>query len=100
MRNFKKAANNAIEAFCPKCREVRMFAHRPPRHIGLNLLLMVLTCGLWALVWFFEALFSEMRPWRCVDCAWHKPEFYHLREASEEAGRKPALKKIMNNKSS
>ena len=100
MQNFKKVANDAVEAFCPKCRGVRMFAHRPPRHLGVNLLLVVLTCGLWALVWFFETLFSDMRPWRCVDCAWHKPVFYHHREAIEEPVRKLALKAIVSNKSS
>ena len=67
-------SKTCVEAFCPRCRSRRQFSQRQP-HLGWNLLLTIATCGLWGPVWFFQALFAEMRPWRCIGCNWHKPVF-------------------------
>ena len=72
--NSNHRATLTIQAHCPRCREVRLFTH-VPAHYQRHLLVTVLTLGLWAPVWLLNALFAEMRPWRCTNCRWHKPVF-------------------------
>ena len=64
-----------VVAFCPMCRTKRSFRWQASPHAGWNLLLVVVTCGLWLPVWISKLFFTEMRPWRCLACGWHKPEF-------------------------
>jgi hypothetical protein len=61
-------------AHCPHCRRETLFIPARIRH-SRHLLIIVLTAGLWTIVWAALVLGKCLRPWRCSVCGWHKPEF-------------------------
>jgi len=89
----------SFPAFCSRCGGMRTFVERRPRLVW-NLVLSCATLGLWAPIWFLLVLFAEMRPWRCLSCNWHKPEFSGRRfaggtgqRAGLVAGAKPSRRR-------
>jgi len=65
-----------IRGFCPRCRHQQTF-ERVEIHHGLHLFLTVVTFGLWAVSWLSIYIGCRIRPWRCVQCNWHRPIFDH-----------------------
>ena len=61
-------------AYCASCRSQNYFVPAKLNH-GRHFLLTLLTLGLWAAVWFIFGLGAFLRPYRCEECGWHKPEF-------------------------
>ena len=61
-------------AYCASCRSQNYFVPAKLNH-GRHFLLTLLTLGLWAIVWFIFGLGAFLRPYRCEECGWHKPEF-------------------------
>jgi len=68
-------------AHCPHCRRESIFEPARVSH-PRHLLLILLTGGLWTVVWVSLIAGQCMRPWRCASCGWHKPEF---RKKAEDA---------------
>ena len=64
-----------ISAYCPRCKAERIFVTGKIRH-WLHLLCTVLTGGIWGFGWLAILIEKDLRPWRCVKCHWHKPEFF------------------------
>jgi hypothetical protein len=54
-------------AHCPVCREQRLIERATANNL-LHLVLTVLTCGLWLIVWFFRGTAAETATWRCTVC--------------------------------
>ncbi len=59
------------QAWCPQCQALRLCirdARRPPE--GLYLILTIITCGLWLIVWALDATIIGLRqpPFRCSQC--------------------------------
>jgi len=52
-------------AYCKNCNKQVLVTRNTPNHI-LHLLLSLVTCGLWLLVWW--SMSSEKKPWRCSQC--------------------------------
>lgn len=52
-------------AFCDNCGKQVSIERQTPNHI-LHLLLSVITCGLWLLVWMSQS--AEKQAWRCAAC--------------------------------
>ena len=61
-------------AYCPCCRSSQAFFRHQVRH-GFHALMTIITVGLWSPFWILARLMAGCRPWRCVRCGWHKPEF-------------------------
>jgi len=61
-------------AHCARCRATTRFRRRAVRHRA-HALKTVLSLGLWLPLWMGDLLSSALRPWRCAECGWHKPEF-------------------------
>jgi type VI protein secretion system component VasK len=60
-----------------------VFVTPQTRHVR-HVLATLLTGGVWLFVWLAVCIERSMRPWRCKECGWHKPEFrVPLREALE-----------------
>lgn len=71
-----------VPAYCPRCRRERRFFREPVPDLGFNLLLLLVTVGLWLPILLLRLLIREMRPWKCENCRWRAPVF---------AGRKTAI---------
>ena len=65
---------DGIRAFCTHCRREQTFIHAPLSN-RFHLILTVVTFGLWLPVWAALLFGRSLRPWRCKQCGWHKPEF-------------------------
>jgi hypothetical protein len=76
----------SMEAYCAQCRQPRVFAEVKINH-RLHLILSLATGGLWLAIWMAAGLWSELRPWRCRQCGWHKPESRPLQPPSPGAGQ-------------
>jgi len=63
-----------VVAHCSVCREERLFVRARIRH-ARHLSAAVLTGGLWLVAWLALIIERALRPWRCGECGWHKPEF-------------------------
>ena len=61
-------------AYCSSCRSKNYFIPAELNH-RRHLLLTLATLGLWAVVWFIFTLGAVLRPYRCEECGWYKPEF-------------------------
>jgi len=61
-------------AHCASCRCERIFERPKTRHLR-HLMSTLLTGGLWSFVWLAVSIERALRPWRCEQCGWHKPEF-------------------------
>src|SRR5208337_444510 len=75
------ADSEEIVAHCTSCRCERIFVRARVRHLR-HFMSTLLTGGLWLIAWLAVSIARSIRPWRCENCGWHKPEFRgHLREA-------------------
>ena len=74
--------NLRFQAHCSRCRGVRDFQAVEVRHFR-HFCSCLVTCGLWGFVWLTTFILSKVRPWRCVECGWHKPEIFSAREWCE-----------------
>jgi len=63
-----------LRGYCARCRHQQIF-EKSRLHHGFHFLLSVLTCGLWLVSWLSIYIGHRFRPWRCVKCGWHKPQF-------------------------
>jgi hypothetical protein len=69
-----KMSNKRIRAHCSQCRDERIFGAPAINH-RLQIILSILTMGLWLPVYGAITINATLRPWRCLTCGWHKPEF-------------------------
>jgi len=53
--------------WCPECKKY-VLAVRPKTNLRLNLLLSVLTMGLWLIIWACTADLSTRKPHQCPAC--------------------------------
>ena len=66
-----------IQANCPRCKHQQFFLKAEINYL-LHPGLTIITGGLWLVNWMALCTRKLMRPWRCEQCGWHKPEFgYH-----------------------
>ena len=63
-----------IRGFCPRCRHRQVF-ERAELHHWVHFFLSIVTGGLWLISWISIYIGYRLRPWRCVQCNWHKPIF-------------------------
>jgi hypothetical protein len=69
-----KLSRTRFDAYCSRCKRPQIFVERKHKP-WLHSLLSIVTLGLWLPVWMAIATAKAMRPWRCTECGWHKPEF-------------------------
>jgi len=74
-----------IRGHCPRCGHQQIFEKNQIHH-GVHLFLTIVTCGLWLVSWVSIFIGHQIRPWRCVQCGWHKPLF-KTREAATDSER-------------
>lgn len=55
------------QRYCPTCQQPRLFAKAGVNHI-LHLLLTVVTCSAWLLVWLTCLVVNAFRHYRCQTC--------------------------------
>jgi RNase P subunit RPR2 len=60
--------------YCARCRHQQVF-ERSRLHHGVHFFLSVITGGLWLVSWLSIYIGHRFRPWRCLQCGWHKPLF-------------------------
>jgi hypothetical protein len=63
-----------IVAHCTSCRCERVFVRPRIRHL-LHVVAAILSGGIWLIGWCAICIEAALRPWRCKNCGWHKPEF-------------------------
>ena len=54
-------------AFCPVCNQQRLIV-RATTNNTFHLIMTVITCGLWLIVWFLQGTSRETSTWRCSVC--------------------------------
>ena len=77
-----------IRGFCPRCRHQQIFQRVHIQH-GLHLFLSVVTLGLWLVSWLSIYIGCRVRPWRCVQCNWHRPIFDRSLGVEGQAQKNP-----------
>jgi hypothetical protein len=56
-------------AFCPNCGQDRLVERRHVADVSGNCFLVVVTLGLWLILWpFIAALIKARNPWKCQTC--------------------------------
>ncbi len=60
-------ATSQTRMWCKTCGGYRLATKACPSHL-LHLVLSVLTCGLWLLVWGVVFVVNAFRPYRCISC--------------------------------
>jgi hypothetical protein len=60
--------------FCASCQTMRLGEKEGINHV-LHLLLSIVTCGVWLIVWLLLALANSMSPFRCTQCGQAKTIF-------------------------
>ena len=70
----ERATPEGIVAHCTSCRRESVFVRRRIRHL-FHLVATILSGGIWLIGWFAICMNAALRPWRCKNCGWHKPEF-------------------------
>jgi hypothetical protein len=63
----RKPGEAREKQWCPECKKY-VLAVRPKTYLMLNLLLSVLTMGLWLIVWACTADLSTRKPHQCPAC--------------------------------
>jgi hypothetical protein len=69
-----RGSKDEILAHCASCKCERLFVAHEIQHLR-HFMSTLLTGGLWLVVWLVVALERSLRPWRCSQCGWYKPEF-------------------------
>ena len=59
-----------VVVFCENCKKSHIHIRQRPNHV-LHLLLTVITFGVWIIIWFFKALFTNTNP-VCSKCGFEK----------------------------
>ena len=67
MRHTIYTVKVTATGFCRACRGERRIYHRRPDH-AFQLLVTLVTAGLWAVPWLAMWIVSLRRPWRCQIC--------------------------------
>jgi len=71
---LETAIRTGIVAHCASCGCERAFLRHRVRH-PLHFFATLLSVGLWLVPWLAICFGGVLRPWRCKNCGWHKPEF-------------------------
>lgn len=67
MVSFGAMSQQHHSYFCQHCHEQRLFVRQGTNHI-LHLLLTLLLCGTWLIVWLIVAAVNEGKPYLCTHC--------------------------------
>jgi len=84
--SFQERRKEKMHAHCPRCGHEQLFVRvkiTPLLHLGLT----ILTFGLWFVCWIALCIGRLVRPWRCDQCGWHKPEFRHIPNQTASSAR-------------
>lgn len=94
------ASQEGILAHCAACKCERLFVKRRIRH-PLHLLAAILSGGLWLIGWLAICIKEALRPWRCKNCGWRKPDAplqdaLQMGEAALQGGRRQSAIRMIH----